>query len=96
MNNLDNLLPLPVLLPFIGAGLALALGRRARAQRVVSVIALAAVIVIEAFLVYLTDRDGTLVLWVGAWPEPLGIVLVADRLSALMLLVSIDRHADAC
>lgn len=88
MNNLDNLLPLPVLLPFIGAGLALALGRRARAQRVVSVIALAAVIVIEAFLVYLTDRDGTLVLWVGAWPEPLGIALVADRLSALMLLVS--------
>ena len=27
-------------------------------------------------------------LWVGAWPEPLGIALVADRLSALMLVVS--------
>ena len=39
-------------------------------------------------MVYLTDRDGPLVLWVGAWPEPLGVALVADRLSALMLLVS--------
>jgi multicomponent Na+:H+ antiporter subunit D len=28
------------------------------------------------------------VLWVGDWPWPLGIVLVADRLSALMLLVA--------
>ncbi len=27
-------------------------------------------------------------LWLGAWQEPLGIALVADRLSALMLLVS--------
>ena len=34
------------------------------------------------------DRHGPQVLWVGAWPEPLGITLVADRLSALMLLVS--------
>ncbi|GAA3614143.1 Na+/H+ antiporter subunit D [Microlunatus ginsengisoli] len=88
MNNLNNLLPLPVLLPFIGAGLALALGRHPRAQRAVSTLVLVGVIVVEAVLVYLTDRDGALVLWVGAWPEPLGVALVADRLSALMLLVS--------
>src|SRR5690242_143593 len=88
MNQLNNLLPLPVLLPFIGAGLALALGRHPRAQRAVSTLVLVGVIVVEAVLVYLTDRDGALVLWVGAWPEPLGVALVADRLSALMLLVS--------
>ncbi len=39
-------------------------------------------------LVYQTDRHGPQVLWIGAWKEPLGISLVADRLSALMLLVS--------
>ena len=33
---MNNLLPLPVLLPLLGAGLALALNRRPRAQRVVS------------------------------------------------------------
>ena len=29
---------------------------------------------------------------VGGWPAPLGIVLVVDRLSALMLVVSVDRR----
>ena len=39
-------------------------------------------------LVVQTDRHGPQVVWIGAWTEPLGICLVADRLSALMLLVS--------
>ena len=34
------------------------------------------------------DRDGPQVVDVGGWPCPVGIVLVADRLSALLLLVS--------
>ena len=47
-----------------------------------------------AALLYLTDRDGTLALHVGGWGQsvpgmgPLGITLVVDRLSALMLVVS--------
>ena len=45
-------------------------------------------VVVAATLVVLTDRHGPIVLWVGAWPEPLGVALVADRLSSLMLLVS--------
>jgi len=85
---MNNLLPLPVLLPLLGAGLALVLGRQPRAQRAVSSIVLLAVVVVAAVLVFLTDQHGAIVLWVGAWPEPLGIALVADRLSALMLLVS--------
>ena len=35
-----------------------------------------------------TDANGPQVLWLGAWDAPLGIALVADRLSSLMLLVS--------
>ena len=85
---MNNLLPLPVLLPLLGAGLALALNRRPRAQRVVATTVLVAVTTIAALLVALTDSRGPLVLWVGSWPQPLGIALVADRLSALMLLVS--------
>ena len=34
------------------------------------------------------DQYGPQVAWLGAWTPPLGISLVADRLSALMLLVS--------
>jgi multicomponent Na+:H+ antiporter subunit D len=82
------LVPLPVLLPLLGAGLTLIVGRRPALQRTVSVTALAAVVVVAATLVYRTDRHGPQVVWIGAWKEPLGISLVADRLSALMLLVS--------
>ncbi|UMG92760.1 Na+/H+ antiporter subunit D [Nocardioides sp. TF02-7] len=82
------LVPLPVLLPLAGAGLTLVLSRRPGLQRAVSTSVLTAVVVIAATLVYATDRDGPQVLWIGAWKVPLGISLVADRLSALMLLVS--------
>ena len=82
------LVPLPVILPLLGAGLALMLSRRPRAQRLVSTVVLGAVVVVAATLLRESDRNGPQVLWIGAWKEPLGIALVADRLSALMLLVS--------
>jgi multicomponent Na+:H+ antiporter subunit D len=82
------LVPLPVILPLLGAGLTLMLSRHPVLQRAVSTSVLAAVVAIAATLLYQTDRHGPQVLWLGAWQEPLGISLVADRLSALMLLVS--------
>jgi multicomponent Na+:H+ antiporter subunit D len=82
------LVPLPVILPLLGAALALVIGRRPLLQRVVSTTILAVVVVVAATLLYQTDRHGPQVLWIGAWREPLGISLVADRLSTLMLLVS--------
>lgn len=85
---MNNLLPLPVLLPLIGAGVCLVLGRSARAQRWVSVLVLSAVVAVAAVLVVAADRDGPVVISLGGWPEPLGITLVADRLSAIMLLIS--------
>ncbi|EWT07342.1 monovalent cation/H+ antiporter subunit D [Intrasporangium chromatireducens Q5-1] len=83
-----NLVPLPVLLPLLGAALSLAVRRSPLLQRVTSTVALTGLVVVAAILVVVTDRQGPQVLWVGAWKEPLGISLVADRLSALMLLVS--------
>ena len=53
-----------------------------------------AVVVVCAALLYLADRDGTIALHVGGWGQsvagmgPLGVTLVVDRLSALMLVVS--------
>jgi multicomponent Na+:H+ antiporter subunit D len=85
---MNNLVAVPVLLCIAAAGIALVLGRRPRVQRVVSITALALLVVVAAALVFVTDRFGTQALWVGAWRPPLGIVLVADRLSALMLLMS--------
>lgn len=94
MNVASVLTPLPVLIPTIAAALTLFLGRRAVLQRFIAQLALGSVVVICAVLLYLTDRDGTLALHVGGWGQsvpgmgPLGITLVVDRLSALMLVVS--------
>ncbi|SDH89214.1 Na+/H+ antiporter subunit D [Agrococcus jejuensis] len=82
-----NLIPLPVLLPLIGAGIAMCFPRSPRVQRIVSATSLTLVLVVAALLVW-QSTEGPQALWVGAWPEGLGIVLVADRLSSLMVLVS--------
>ncbi len=84
---MNNLLAVPVLLCLLGAGATFLAGRHPGVQRAVSVSAVAAVCVVAGVLVWLTDT-APVVLWVGDWPQPLGIVLVADRLAALMLLVA--------
>lgn len=81
------LVPLPVIVPLAGAGLAVALSRNARAQRLISLVALTAVLVAAIALLFAAD-GGPLVMNVGAWSAPLGISLVADRLSSLMVAVS--------
>ncbi|MEU4428925.1 Na+/H+ antiporter subunit D [Actinoplanes sp. NPDC024001] len=82
------LVPLPVVMPLLGAALTLMMAGRPRAQRTVSLTALTATLLVSAALLYLSTTEGTLVVAVGGWVAPLGIVLVADELAALMLVVS--------
>ena len=82
------LVPLVVLLPLLGAASALILGRHRRAQMVVSTAVLATVAVIAAVLLAAVDSGEPAVVTVGGWEAPFGIVLVVDRLSAIMLLIS--------
>ncbi|MBM9460163.1 Na+/H+ antiporter subunit D [Nocardioides sp. zg-536] len=88
MDATTLLVPAPVIVPLCGAGAALMLSHRPRAQRWVSFLVLAAIVVVAVVLAVRADRYGPQVAWLGAWTPPLGISLVADRLSALMLLVS--------
>lgn len=85
---MNLLVPLPVILPLFAAGLNLMLNRRPQLQRLVSTTTLLAVLGLAVTLLVQADRHGPQVVWIGGWPEPLGIALVADRLSALMLVVS--------
>ncbi|MBD8058047.1 Na+/H+ antiporter subunit D [Cellulomonas sp. JH27-2] len=87
MNDWSWIVPLPVMIPLFAAGLALALFRRPRLQPIVSVTALSLVLVASLALLVIVD-DGPLVVDVGDWAAPVGIDLVADRLSALMLTIS--------
>ena len=82
------LVPLPVVVPLLGAALTLLLTRRPRLQRSVSVVGLAATLAVAVVLLVEAYRHGPVVVQVGGWPAPVGIVLVADQLAALMLVVS--------
>lgn len=86
--NLTLLPALPVLLPLLGAAFTVIASRSARLQRLIGVVVLAAVAVVAAVLLVAADRGGPIVAEIGGWPAPVGIVLVADRLSALLLLIS--------
>ncbi|AJM78147.1 Na+/H+ antiporter subunit D [Rathayibacter toxicus] len=84
------LIPLVVTLPLLGAAIALILGRHRRAQIMVTIATLSAVLVISSILLALvmnSDTGGSAV-YVGGWEPPWGIVLVVDPLAALMLVVT--------
>ncbi|MFB4302152.1 Na+/H+ antiporter subunit D [Actinomadura sp. NTSP31] len=86
---MNALIPLPVLLPVLAAGIKIIIGpRHALLKRAISVVALGAVLGVAVVLLVRADRDGPQAVQLGGWPAPVGITLVADRLSALMLVVS--------
>ncbi|WP_024801836.1 Na+/H+ antiporter subunit D [Nocardia sp. BMG51109] len=85
---MSGLTALPVLIPLLTAAVTLIVGRKPRTQQIISIAALAAMVVIAGVLLYLADRDGMVAVQVGGWHTPIGITLVVDRLSAAMLLVS--------
>ncbi|MFC5754741.1 Na+/H+ antiporter subunit D [Actinomadura rugatobispora] len=86
---MNQLVPLPVLLPLLAAGVKIVLGpSRPMLQRAISVTVLAIVLGIAVALLVAADRSGPLTVQLGGRPAPIGITMVADRLSALMLVVS--------
>lgn len=86
--TLESIVPLVVLIPLLAAAGVLALGRRMRAQRIVTVAALVLTTAVSVTLLIGVDAVGPIVVEVGGWPAPFGIVLVVDRLAALLLVVS--------
>ncbi|MBA2497784.1 MAG: Na+/H+ antiporter subunit D [Acidimicrobiia bacterium] len=84
---MSSVLSLPIVLPILGAAASILAGRSRALQRIIGIGVLTAVVVIAVVLLVVVDRDGTLVTQAGGWAAPLGISLVADRFSAIMLLV---------
>lgn len=80
---------LPVLLPALLAPFIVLVARyHMTIQRVFSVAGVVALIAIAAGLAWQTS-DGSVVLYrLGDWAAPFGIVLVADRLSTMMVLLT--------
>ena len=79
----------PILLPLF-TGLVLVLGRRwnIRVQRAIGLAAVAVLLPLDVLLL-VQAGDGTHSVYaLGDWPAPFGIVLVADRLAALLLTLT--------
>lgn len=84
---MENLLILPILLPFFTAVLGL-LWRQRSVQRGLAVAGAASILGTGVALVVIVAQVGPLVLEVGNWPAPFGIVFVADMLSAILVTLT--------
>jgi len=85
----DHLPILPVAIPALAAPFALLVMRRRRALAVGIGFAACAAQLAVAVLLMARVSDGTVLAYaLGDWPAPFGIVLVADRLAALMLVLT--------
>ncbi len=85
----DHWIIAPVLLPaMVAAFLILALRHSLVAQRVVSMTALAAVVLIALRNLAEVGDGAVLPYRLGDWPAPFGIIMVLDRLSGTMVLLA--------
>ena len=83
------LVTLPILLPLIGAMIALLLRKRQSWQAGWTLFAMTAGLAASVWILISVSRSGEpLVYQSGGWPAPFGISLVADMLSALFVVMT--------
>ncbi len=79
---------LPILIPLLAGALSLAFWRSRAMQRGIGVVGTGVMMLSAWVLLYTTWQEGYLVMHMGNWPAPFGIVLVADLLSAIMVVLA--------
>ena len=86
---MNHLVILPILLPLLCGALALLVVRRGDAlPRLLNLAGCLLLLPLTLWLLQDTSGGGYRVYALGDWPAPFGIVLVADRLAALMLVLT--------
>jgi multicomponent Na+:H+ antiporter subunit D len=86
--NPDVLIPLPIAVPLLGAGVSLLLRRHLALQRALGVLVLGVSLAASVALLILVDQDGVSSTDLGGWAAPVGITLVADLTSTILLLTA--------
>ncbi|HDZ45472.1 hypothetical protein LCGC14_0194020 [marine sediment metagenome] len=79
---------LPVLLPLLSGAISLLFWRSRPMQRFVAVAGNVALFIVSIWLFISTLSDGYVTMQMGSWPAPFGITLIADTLSAVMILMT--------
>ncbi|GJD29673.1 NAD(P)H-quinone oxidoreductase subunit 2, chloroplastic [Methylobacterium adhaesivum] len=84
----DHLLVLPIVLPIAASGIMLLLDERRSGLKAAISLATATALLVTALALAWRMTDTPEVYRLGNWAAPYGIVLVADRLSAMMLMLT--------
>ncbi|MGP5017756.1 Na+/H+ antiporter subunit D [Vreelandella alkaliphila] len=79
---------LPVLLPLLSGALSLLFWRSRPVQRFIAVAGNVALLLVSIWLFVAVLADGYITMQMGSWPAPFGITLIADMLSAVMILMT--------
>ncbi len=85
---MNNLLIMPVLIPFLVGAVLILFSKHHRLQRVISAITAISLLLLSIYLAVTVYHGGILVLELGDWPAPFGIVFVADLFSTMMVILS--------
>ncbi|MCE9683823.1 Na+/H+ antiporter subunit D [Halomonas alkalisoli] len=79
---------LPVLLPLLSGALSLLFWRSRSTQRFIAVAGNIALLGVALWLLVSVSLDDYVVIQMGGWEAPIGITLVADMLSAVMIVLT--------
>lgn len=85
---MSTLLILPILIPMVAGILGLATGGAPAVQRVIGIAGMAGLLASGIALLIEVLNGGVVAAQMGDWPAPFGITLVADRLSAAMVVIA--------
>lgn len=84
---MNNIIVFPILIPLLfGAVLFFVSNRILR--RTIAALGMIAALIVSGFILHAVSREGIQTLHVGGWQAPFGITLVADMMSALLVLTS--------
>jgi multicomponent Na+:H+ antiporter subunit D len=85
---MSSYLAVPIVVPLAAAAVGLIAGGRERFQQATGLAGSLGVLLAGIGLVHRVLADGVQAMAVGGWPAPFGITLVADLLSAILVLVA--------
>lgn len=85
---MNNMIILPIIVPFIVGAILIIFAKHERLQRIISGITVVGMLILSIYLARIVYVDGVLVLEAGNWAAPFGIVLVADTFATLMVLLT--------
>jgi multicomponent Na+:H+ antiporter subunit D len=85
---LSALLTLPIILPLAGGAAAIAVRKSASRSLRLALTSAGLHVIAAILLIKHVQTNGIIATQIGNWPAPFGITLVADRLSAVMVIIT--------